>query len=80
MDIYNFDKTGFKMGIISTGIVVTSTEKRSSTRLVQLVIINGLASFRESIPKVRRFLHSSLSPANAISPTGFKAALYKEIG
>lgn len=25
-DIYNFDKTGFMMGIISTGIVVTSAE------------------------------------------------------
>ena len=33
-DIYNFNETGFIMGIISTGIVVTSVERRSNTKLV----------------------------------------------
>lgn len=33
-DIYNFDETGFMMGIISTGMVVTSMDKRSRTKLV----------------------------------------------
>jgi hypothetical protein len=34
-DIYNFDETGFMMGIISTGIVVTSAERRSNAKLAQ---------------------------------------------
>src|ERR1700744_5521393 len=33
-DIYNFDETGFIMGIITTSIVVTSAERRSNTKLV----------------------------------------------
>ncbi|RKK48720.1 hypothetical protein BFJ67_g7192, partial [Fusarium oxysporum f. sp. cepae] len=34
-DIYNFDETGFMMGIISTGMVVTSAERRSNAKLAQ---------------------------------------------
>jgi hypothetical protein len=34
-DIYNFDETGFIMGVISTGMVVTSAERRSGVKLVQ---------------------------------------------
>lgn len=34
-DIYNFDVTGFMMGVISTGIVVTSKERRSGLKMVQ---------------------------------------------
>ena len=34
-DIYNFDETRFMMGIISTGLVVTSSERRSIAKLVQ---------------------------------------------
>jgi len=34
-DTYNFDETGFMMGIISTGMVVTSTDRHSNTKLVQ---------------------------------------------
>lgn len=32
-DIYNFNETGFMMGIISTGMVVTSADRRSNTKL-----------------------------------------------
>lgn len=34
-DIYNFDETGFLMGMISTGMVVTSAERRGRPRQVQ---------------------------------------------
>jgi DDE superfamily endonuclease/helix-turn-helix, Psq domain len=34
-DIYNFDETGFQMGIISTGMVVTSSERVSNAKLIQ---------------------------------------------
>lgn len=55
-DIYNFDETGFMMGIISTGMVVTSTEKQSSTRLVQpggrewITVIQGVNSQGWTVP------------------------------
>lgn len=34
-DIYNFDETGFLMGMISTGMVITSTERRGRPRQAQ---------------------------------------------
>lgn len=34
-DSYNFDETGFMMGIISTGMVVTSMDERLRAKLVQ---------------------------------------------
>jgi hypothetical protein len=34
-DIYNFDETGFIMGIIFPGMVVTTSDSRSKTKLAQ---------------------------------------------
>lgn len=34
-DIYNVDETGFMMGIIAAGMVVTSAERRVRPRMVQ---------------------------------------------
>ena len=34
-DIYNFDKTGFMMGIIFAGIVVTTSDSRGKAKLAQ---------------------------------------------
>ncbi|KAG6996429.1 hypothetical protein FocnCong_v015407 [Fusarium oxysporum f. sp. conglutinans] len=34
-DIYNFDETGFMMGMIASGIVVTVAERRGRPKLVQ---------------------------------------------
>jgi hypothetical protein len=34
-DIYNFDETGFMMGMIASGMVVTGTERRGKPKLVQ---------------------------------------------
>lgn len=34
-DIYNFDETGFQMGYISTGMVVTASERRNRPNTVQ---------------------------------------------
>jgi len=31
-DIYNFDETGFMMGVISTAIVVTSSDGRAKAK------------------------------------------------
>ncbi|KAM9875431.1 transposase [Verticillium dahliae] len=50
-DIYNFDETGFMMGVISTGMVVTSVERRSTAKLVQ----------PGNLPKGGRSRHSSSS-------------------
>lgn len=55
-DIYNFDETGFMMGVISTGIVVTSAERRGRPRLVQqgnrewVTVIQGINSQGWTIP------------------------------
>jgi len=35
VDIYNFDETGFAMGIISSEMVVTSSERHQKGRKVQ---------------------------------------------
>ncbi|KAM6509943.1 hypothetical protein FALCPG4_19040 [Fusarium falciforme] len=34
-DIYNFDETGFMMGVIASGMVVTGAERRGNPKLVQ---------------------------------------------
>ncbi|KAJ0126560.1 Uncharacterized protein HZ326_30333 [Fusarium oxysporum f. sp. albedinis] len=49
-DIYNFDETGFMMGMISTGMVVTGTERRSNAKLAQpgnrewITVVQGISS------------------------------------
>jgi hypothetical protein len=32
-DIYNFDETGFQMGVIANGMVVTGAERRSNPKM-----------------------------------------------
>jgi hypothetical protein len=55
-DIYNFDETGFMMGIISAGMIVTRVERRSNTKLVQpgnrewTTVIQGINSQGWAIP------------------------------
>ncbi|KFY31308.1 hypothetical protein V493_01223, partial [Pseudogymnoascus sp. VKM F-4281 (FW-2241)] len=55
-DIYNFDETGFMMGIISTGIVVTAAERRERAKSAQLgnwewvTVIQGINSQGWAIP------------------------------
>jgi DDE superfamily endonuclease/Tc5 transposase DNA-binding domain/helix-turn-helix, Psq domain len=55
-DIYNFDETGFLMGVISSTIVVTSSERRSQPALAQpgnrewVTVIQGVNSQGWAIP------------------------------
>jgi len=55
-DIYNFDETGFMMGIISTGMVVTNADQCSSAKLSQpggrewVTVIQGINSQGWMIP------------------------------
>lgn len=34
-DVYNFDETGFMMGVISLAMVVTSAERRGRLKMAQ---------------------------------------------
>jgi hypothetical protein len=55
-DIWNFDETGFMMGIISTGKVVTSAERRGRPKSVQpgsrewVTVIEAVSAEGQSIP------------------------------
>ncbi|KAK1837529.1 transposase [Colletotrichum chrysophilum] len=55
-DIYNFDKTGFMMGQIASGMVVTSAERRSNTKMMQpgnrewVTVIQAISSLGYSVP------------------------------
>jgi DDE superfamily endonuclease/helix-turn-helix, Psq domain len=55
-DIYNFDETGFIMGIISTGMVVTRAERHSNVKLVQpgnrewVTVIQGVNAQGWTVP------------------------------
>jgi hypothetical protein len=55
-DIYNFDETGFMMGVISTGMVVTSAERSSNAKLAQpgnresVTVIQGVSSEGWCVP------------------------------
>jgi hypothetical protein len=56
VDIYNFDETGFMMGIISTAMVVTSAERHGRAKAVQpgnrewVTVIQGINSQGWAIP------------------------------
>jgi hypothetical protein len=55
-DIYNFDETGFMMGVISTAMVVTSSEGRAKAKKVQpgnrewVTVIQGVSSQGWNVP------------------------------
>jgi hypothetical protein len=55
-DVFNFDETGFMMGMISSGMVVTSAEQRSKARMVQpgnrewVTVIQGASGGGWAIP------------------------------
>jgi hypothetical protein len=55
-DIWNFDETGFMMGMISTGKVVTSAERRGRPKSVQpgsrewVTVIEAISAEGQSIP------------------------------
>jgi hypothetical protein len=55
-DTYNFDETGFQMGIISTGIVITGSERRSRPKAIQpgnrewVTVIQGVSAIGRAIP------------------------------
>jgi hypothetical protein len=55
-DIWNFDETGFMMGVISSAIVVTSSDGRGKAKMVQpgnrewVTVIQGVNSYGWAIP------------------------------
>jgi hypothetical protein len=55
-DIYNFDETGFMMGIICAGMVVTTSDGRSKAKLAQpgnrewATVIQGVNALGWAIP------------------------------
>ncbi len=55
-DTYNFDESGFMMGVISTGAVVTGSERRGRAKSVQpgnrewTTVIQGINAMGWSIP------------------------------
>ncbi|KAM5529934.1 transposase [Fusarium oxysporum f. sp. phaseoli] len=55
-DIWNFDETGFMMGMISTGKVITSAERRGRPKSVQpgsrewVTVIEAISAEGQSIP------------------------------
>ncbi|EAQ92248.1 hypothetical protein CHGG_00483 [Chaetomium globosum CBS 148.51] len=72
-DVYNFDETGFMMGIIFAGMVVTTSDGRSKAKLAQpgnrewATVIQGV-----NAPWAGPSLHSSSWPRNTTSPTGYR--------
>jgi hypothetical protein len=55
-DIYNFDETGFMMGVISSAMVVTSSDGRAKAKKVQpgnrewVTVIQGVNSQGWTVP------------------------------
>ncbi|RFN50199.1 fot5 transposase [Fusarium flagelliforme] len=83
-DIWNFDETGFIMGMISTGKVVTSAERRGRPKSVQpgnrewVTVIEAVSAEGQSIPpfiivKGKRHLRSWYEESNL--PTDWAIAL-----
>ena len=67
-DFYNFDKTGFVIGVIGSGMVVTGSERHGQRKKVQpgnqewATAINYISGGRYSLPPfllVKRSVHFS---------------------
>jgi hypothetical protein len=48
-DVYNFDETGFQMGIIGSMKIVADAERRARPELIDQAIASGLQSSRASV-------------------------------
>jgi hypothetical protein len=82
-DIYNFDETGFMMGMMSSGIVITSVERHGKPKLVQpgnREWVTVLQSYRRSVQKVGQSSHLSLLRANITLLIGTKKATFRATG
>ena len=52
-DIFNFDETGFMMGVIATAKVIIGSERRSVPKVFCQGIVNGSQSSKESMREAR---------------------------
>ncbi|KAM9874243.1 transposase [Verticillium dahliae] len=87
-DIYNFDETGFQMGVINSGIVVTSSEKRSSVKKKQpgnrewVTVIQGVGANGFCVPPFVVFsgkYHLSSWYEDDVIPRDWKVAIPKRL-
>ena len=79
--IYNFDETGFLMGMIASGTVVTGSEKAWKTKIS--TAWKSWMDYGDSSNQCGRrgwFHRSSWLWANITSPTGTKKAISRVIG
>jgi hypothetical protein len=73
-EIYNFDETGFMMGVIASGMVVTGAERRGRPKSVQpgnrewITVIQAINAEGQAIPPF------------ITSPTGTETATSRAIG
>ena len=69
-DRYNFDETGFMIGMIEPSVMVTRAERKGRRKRFNLVIENGLQLYTALTGKVGACRHISCSKVNIISPAG----------
>ena len=83
-DIYNFDETGFQMGVISTAKVVTASEKAGRPTTIQpgnrewVTVIESICSRGSSIPPLVIFdaaMHQASWYADGILPPNWSIAV-----
>jgi hypothetical protein len=79
-DIYNFDETGFMMGIIFAGMVVTTSDGRTKAKLAQpgnrewATVIQGVNALAWAIPPfiilAAQYHLANCTPSATSQPTG----------
>jgi hypothetical protein len=79
-DIWNFDETGFMMGVISSSMVVTQADRKGRHKRYSQAIRNGLQQLLASIQRVATSHHSFLSRAPITSLIGIRRVLYHKTG
>jgi hypothetical protein len=93
-DIYNFDETGFQMGVISSGKVVTGSERRSAPKAIQpgnrewVTVIQGVNAKGWALPPYIIFAgenhlqawYEELLPPNWVLSVSEKGWTNNEIG
>jgi hypothetical protein len=72
-DTWNFDETGFQMGVIATARVVTGTDRAGRPRTIEQAIENGSQSLNVSMR-----LGGSISPLVISEAVMHQAAWYED--
>ena len=79
-NFYNFDETGFMIGMIASSMIVARAERKGRGKIFNLVIGNGPQLYSASMGKVGACSHMNCSKVTITSPAGTPKPISRATG